>query len=62
MSLYLCNVNNKEYAVKIIEGTMDGDSVTIEFISRTEGGKGRLPKSRKINPKELTPLIKATYS
>lgn len=41
---------------------MDGDSVTIEFISRTEGGKGRLPKSRKINPKELTPLIKATYS
>lgn len=55
MSLYLYNLNNKEYAVNIIEEK--GDKAVIKFISRTEKGKGRLPSIRKVSKKDLIPLI-----
>lgn len=59
MSLYLCNVNKTEYAVRIIKGTPEDKIVEVEFLSRTEGGKGRLPGNKEVSLKDLLPLVDA---
>lgn len=57
--LYLCKIKNTEYAVELVSGVIKDDTVIVHFLSRTEGGKGRLPVNKEMNPKDLLPLFDA---
>ena len=58
--LYLYRNNNTEYAVELVDGSIKNDKVLVHFLSRTEGGKGRLPGNKLVTFKDLLPLFDST--
>lgn len=54
--LYLYKYREKEYAVKVVERKEESETVSIKFLLRTSGGKGRMPKEREVKYSDLITL------